>query len=144
MVYIYICTTPSNFICLPHKTPLLYTYVHQLRVIRDLAVKPQTHLSPSPITMANSHRFDDVAHISIGVGIGNGHYTVCIISLISTSIACYGCTLANDQPQPLYIIMQSSSLRIFPWSWQNNNWFMVRNTVPMSGNISIYIEYDLY
>ena len=51
----------------------------------DLAVKPQTHLSPSLTTMANFHRFDDddVVHIGIEVGIGNGHYTICIIWLIT-------------------------------------------------------------
>ena len=36
------CTPPTNFSYLPLKTPSLYTYVHQLRVISDLAVKPQT------------------------------------------------------------------------------------------------------
>ena len=71
-----------NFIYLPHKTLPLYTYVCQLRVMSNLAVKPQTDPSLPPTTMANSHQFDDVVHIGIRLGIGNRHYTVCINWLI--------------------------------------------------------------
>ena len=76
------CTSPTNFIYLAFKTPPLYTYVHQLWVISDLAVKPQKDPSLTPTTMANSHRFDDVAHIGICLGIGNHQHTVCIHSLM--------------------------------------------------------------
>ena len=72
------CTPPTNFIYLPLKTLSLYTYMGQLWVFRNLAVIMQTDPSPAPITTSNSHRFDDVAHISICLGIGNHHYTVCI------------------------------------------------------------------
>ena len=65
------CTTPTNSIYLPLKTPPLYTYVCQLRVISDLAVILKTDPSPALITMANSHRFDDIAYIGIRLGIGN-------------------------------------------------------------------------
>ena len=34
----------------------------------------------TPTMMANSHRFVDVAHIGIHLGIGNHHYTICINS----------------------------------------------------------------
>ena len=64
----------------------------RVRVISDLAVKMQTDPLPAPTTMANSHRFDDVAHINICLGIGNHHYTVCINSLLSLSPAC-PCTI---------------------------------------------------
>ena len=73
---------PTNFIYLPLKMPSLYTYVHQLRVMSELAVKPQTDPSPAPITMANSHWFDDIAHIGICLGTGNRQYTICINSLL--------------------------------------------------------------
>ena len=75
-------TTPANFIYLPLKTPSLYTCACQLRVMSDLAVKPQTDPSPAPTMMANAHQFDDVAHIGICLGTGNRHYTVCINSLV--------------------------------------------------------------
>ena len=52
----------------------------QLRVFKNLAVIPQTDPLPAPITMANSHQFDDVAHIDICLGIGNHKYTICIIN----------------------------------------------------------------
>ena len=39
---------------------------------------------PHTIMMANSHRFDDVAHIGIRLVIGNRQYTVCINSLLLT------------------------------------------------------------
>ena len=47
------CTTPTNIIYLPLKTPLLYTYVGKRRVMSDLAIIPQTDPSPTPITMAD-------------------------------------------------------------------------------------------
>ena len=53
------CTTPTNLIYLPLKMPSLYTYMGQLRVISNLAVILQTDPSPTPITMANFHQFDD-------------------------------------------------------------------------------------
>ena len=87
MIYIYMCTTPTNFIYLTLKTPLLYTYVHQLWVMSDLAVIPQTDPSLAPTTMANSHRFDDVAHIGIRLGTGNHQHTVCIISLLNQQLS---------------------------------------------------------
>ena len=55
--------------------PSLYTYVCQPWVMSDLAVIPQTDSSPALTTMANSHKFDDVAHFGIRLGIGNCHYT---------------------------------------------------------------------
>ena len=79
------CTTPTNFIYLPLKTPSLYTYVCQLRVMSDLAVIPQTDPSPVLITVAKSHRFDDVEHIGICLGIRNRQYTVCINSQMCVS-----------------------------------------------------------
>ena len=36
----------------------------------------------APITMANFHRFDDVAHIGIRLGTGNHQYTICIYWLL--------------------------------------------------------------
>ena len=75
------CTTPTNFIYLPLKTPPLYTYVGKRRVMSDLEVIPQMDPSPAPIMMANTHRFDDIVHISIRLRTGNHKYTVCINSL---------------------------------------------------------------
>ena len=40
--------------------------------------------------MANSHQFDDVAHIRIRLGIGNHQHTVCINSLMFAQfISCH-------------------------------------------------------
>ena len=80
--YVYMSTTPTNFIYVSLKTPPLYTYVCKQRVISDRAVIQQTDPSPAPITMTNSHWFDDVAHIGICLGISNRQYTVCINSLL--------------------------------------------------------------
>ena len=52
----------------------------------DLAVILQTDPSPALIAMANSHRFDDVVHIGIRLGTGNCKYTVCINSLVTTTL----------------------------------------------------------
>ena len=52
--YTFMCTFPTNFVYLPIKTLLLYTYVCQLQVISDLAVIPPMDPSPAPTTMANS------------------------------------------------------------------------------------------
>ena len=79
------CTTATNFIYLPLKTPPLYTYVRKRQVISNLAVIPQTDPSPALITMANSCWFDDVVHIGIRLGTGNHKYTVCINSLKTAS-----------------------------------------------------------
>ena len=53
--YINVCTTPTNIIYLPLKTPPLYTYVCQLWVMSDLVVIPLTDPQPTSILMANSH-----------------------------------------------------------------------------------------
>ena len=81
MVYIYV-HYPSKFhLFTSYDTIAIYICV-ATTVMSDLAVKPQMDPSLAPITMANFHRFDDVAHIGIRLRIGNHHYTVCINSLI--------------------------------------------------------------
>ena len=82
--FIYRCTTITNSIYLPFKTPPpLHTYVCKRWVMSDLAVIPQMDLSLALIMMANSHRFDDVAHIGIRLDTGNHQHTVCIISRLT-------------------------------------------------------------
>ena len=82
MVYIYIYAQLQQISSIYLLRLRCYTSVGQVRVISDLAVILQMDLSPALITMANSHRFDDVAYIGIRLGTGNRKYTVCINSLL--------------------------------------------------------------